>query len=255
VAVKIAGHRFALFAAAVLSLVGAVVAGGCGGITPAPAPHYAAAPPAHATYTVRPGDSIYKIAAKYGITASALMTANGMSSPRDLRVGQVLVIPPSYRAISPSYAGKSNAFPYHGERASRQFPWPVSDGIVSSGFGVRNGAMHDGIDIVAPQGTPVHAVDSGLVIFSGSLHGYGNVVIISHDRDYATVYGHNEVNLVKEGARVVRGQTIARIGSSGRTTGANLHFEVRYDNVAHNPLAYLPEPPAAPGITYAAQSD
>lgn len=253
--VKIAGHILALLATAVLPLAGVVAIGGCGGTTPAPAPHYAPAAPARATYTVKPGDSIYKIASKYGISASALMTANGLSSPRDLRVGQVLIIPPSNRATQPSYAGRSNAFPYRGERAPRQFGWPVSDGMVSSGFGVRNGAMHDGIDIAAPEGTPVHAVDNGVVIYSGALHGYGNVVIISHDRDYATVYGHNEVNLVKEGAHVVRGQTIARIGTSGRTTGANLHFEVRYDNVAHNPLAYLPEPPAAPGITYAEQSD
>jgi murein DD-endopeptidase MepM/ murein hydrolase activator NlpD len=126
--------------------------------------------------------------------------------------------------------------------------------MVSSGFGVRNGAMHQGIDIAAPEGTPVHAADAGTVIFSGALHGYGNVVIISHEDDYATVYGHNEVNLVREGTRGVRGQTIARIGTSGRTSGANLHFEVRYENVAHNPLAYLPEPPAAPGITYAEES-
>jgi murein DD-endopeptidase MepM/ murein hydrolase activator NlpD len=203
---------------------------------------------------VKPGDSVYRIAAKFGISASALMSVNGLGSPPDLRVGQTLVIP-SYRALSQSYAGRSNAFPYHGERASRQFPWPVSDGMVSSGFGVRNGAMHQGIDITAPKGSPVRAVDNGVVIFAGTLHGYGNVVIISHDRDYATVYGHNEVNLVREGAQVVRGQTIARVGTSGRTTGANLHFEVRYDNVAHNPLAYLPAPPAAPGITYAEQSD
>lgn len=253
VVVKIAGHRLVLLATAVLPLLGAIVLGGCGGTT-RPAPQYPPAAPAHATYTVKPGDSIYKIAAKYGITSSALMSANGLSSPRDLRVGQVLIIPPSNRASAQSYAGTSNAFPYHGERAPRQFGWPVNDGMVSSGFGVRNGAMHQGIDIAAPEGTPVHAVDSGVVIYSGALHGYGNVVIISHDRDYATVYGHNELNLVKEGEHVVRGQTIARVGTSGRTTGANLHFEVRYDNVAHNPLAYLPEPPAAPGITYAEQN-
>jgi murein DD-endopeptidase MepM/ murein hydrolase activator NlpD len=235
-----------------MPLIGVLVLIGCGSSEPAlPA---AAGAPSRTTYVVKSGDTVYRIAAKFGISTTALMNANGLSNPRDLRLGQVLTIPSAYRGSAPAYTGSSNAFPYHGERASRQFAWPVSDGMVSSGFGVRNGAMHQGIDIAATPGTPVHAADGGTVIFSGALHGYGNVVIISHDDDYATVYAHNQVNLVQEGARVVRGQTIARIGTSGRTTGANLHFEVRYKNVAHNPLAYLPEPAAAPGITYAEQS-
>lgn len=235
-----------------MPLMGVLVLIGCGSSTPGPP--QPAVSSSQTTYVVKAGDTIYRIAAKFGISTTALMNANGISNPRDLRLGQVLTIPGAYRGSALAYAGSSHAFPYHGVRASRQFEWPLSDGMVSSGFGVRNGAMHQGIDIAAPEGTPVHAADGGTVIFSGALHGYGNVVIISHDDDYATVYAHNDVNLVREGSRVVRGQTIARIGTSGRTTGANLHFEVRYQNVARNPLAYLPEPPAAPGITYAEQS-
>ena len=250
---KVVGLRtYAGLAAAIMPLMGVLLLVGCGSTEPAAAP--GAAWSSQTTYVVKSGDTVYRIAAKFGISTTALMNANGLTDPRDLRLGQVLTIPGPYRGSAPAYAGRSHAFPYHGERASRQFGWPVSDGMVSSGFGVRNGAMHEGIDIAAPEGTLVHAADGGTVIFSGALHGYGNVVIISHDDDYATVYGHNEVNLVQEGARVVRGQTIARIGTSGRTTGANLHFEVRCENVARNPLAYLPEPPAAPGITYAEQS-
>ena len=90
------------------------------------------------------------------------------------------------------------------------------------------------------------------MIFSGTLHGYGNTVIIRHNDEYATVYGHNSRNLVSEGAHVARGQQIGEIGRSGRTTGANLHFEVRRDNVAENPLAYLPEPETSDGISFAA---
>jgi murein DD-endopeptidase MepM/ murein hydrolase activator NlpD len=251
--VKVVGWRtYAGVAAALWPLMSVLVLIGCGSSAPPPPPALVSS--SQTTYLVKSGDTVYRIAAKFGVSTTALMNANGLTNPRDLRVGQILTIPSAYRGSAPAYAGTSHAFPYHGERASRQFGWPVSDGMVSSGFGIRNGAMHQGIDIAAPEGTPVHAADGGSVIFSGVLHGYGNVVIISHDDDYATVYGHNEVNLVKEGARVVRGQTIARIGTSGRTTGANLHFEVRYENVAHNPLAYLPEPPAAPGITYAEQS-
>lgn len=114
--------------------------------------------------------------------------------------------------------------------------------------------MHNGVDISAPAGTPVHAADSGVVIFSGTLHGYGNTVIIRHDDRYATVYGHNEVNMVREGQNVTRGQTIAQIGRTGRTTGANLHFEVRRDNLARDPLAFLPEPEPASGISFAANT-
>ena len=179
------------------------------------------------------------------------MAANGLSDPRELRVGQVLTIPGAYRGASIGTAS-SGVHPYTGERASRQFQWPVAQGVVSSGFGIRNGAMHDGVDIAAPVGTPVLAADSGVVIFAGTLHGYGNTVIIRHDDDYATVYAHNDRNLVSEGARVARGQQIGELGRSGRTTGANLHFEVRRDNVAKDPLAYLPEPATAGGISFAA---
>ncbi len=250
--VKRTGRANAPSIYATIALVAAVAVSGCGGTGASTVSRYPSAT-AQSTYTVKAGDTIYRIATRYRVSVGALMNANGLSDPRDLRVGQVLVIPGSYRPKPPAYVGASGAFPYHGPRASRQFSWPVSDGTVSSGFGIRNGAMHEGIDIAAPQGTPVHAAESGVVIFSGQLHGYGNTVIISHGGDYATVYGHNEVNLVSEGARVARGQTIARIGTTGRTTGANLHFEVRHENVARNPLAYLPEPPAAPGITYAEQ--
>ena len=97
--------------------------------------------------------------------------------------------------------------------------------------------MHDGVDIAAPLGTAVHAADSGTVVFVGKLNGYGNTVIIRHSDNYVTVYGHNSRVLVSEGTSVARGQNIAEVGTSGRTTGPNLHFEVRYDNHAYNPLS------------------
>jgi murein DD-endopeptidase MepM/ murein hydrolase activator NlpD len=204
-----------------------------------------------ATHVVTPGETVYHIAIENGVSVGRLMAANGITDPRELRVGQVLTIPGAYRGASIGTAS-SGVHRYTGERASRQFQWPVQQGVVSSGFGIRNGAMHEGVDIAAPAGTPVYAADSGVVIFSGTLHGYGNTVIIRHDDDYATVYGHNERNLVSEGVRVARGQEIGEIGRSGRTTGANLHFEVRRDNVAQNPLAYLPEPVSSTGISFAA---
>jgi len=118
--------------------------------------------------------------------------------------------------------------------------WPVAHGTLSSGFGLRHGAMHEGVDISAPVGTPVMAAASGQVIFVGRMRGYGKIVIIQHENHYVTVYAHDSTNLVREGQTVSRGQVIGRVGRTGHTTGANLHFEVRHNNVASNPLIYLP---------------
>src|SRR5258708_1710502 len=237
-------------ACVMLALALSIAIAGCGDSTP-PSTSLPIGSRRAATHVVAPGETVYHIATEYGVSVGRLMAANGLSDPRELQVGQVLTIPGAYRAVSIGTA-YSGVHRYTGERESRQFQWPVQQGVVSSGFRIRNGAMHSGVDIAAPVRTPVLAADSGVVIFSGTLHGYGNTVIIRHDDGYATVYGHNERNLVSEGARVSRGQEISEIGRSGRTTGANLHFEVRRDNVAQNPLAYLPEPATSDGISFAA---
>jgi murein DD-endopeptidase MepM/ murein hydrolase activator NlpD len=116
---------------------------------------------------------------------------------------------------------------------------------------MRHGTMHDGVDIAAPVGTAVHAADSGVVVFVGTLNGYGNTIIIRHSDNYVTVYGHNSSILASQGSAVARGQTIADVGASGRTTGPNLHFEVRYDNHAYNPLSYLAPPGPSPVESFA----
>jgi len=116
---------------------------------------------------------------------------------------------------------------------------------------MRHGVMHDGVDIAAPAGTPVHAAADGRVIYAGRFRGYGNVVIVQHANHYATVYGHNSVNEVHKGQKVFRGQVISKVGTTGRTTGPNLHFEVRRDNVASNPLNYLPPPDSSIGTRFA----
>jgi murein DD-endopeptidase MepM/ murein hydrolase activator NlpD len=119
---------------------------------------------------------------------------------------------------------------------------------------MRNGVMHDGIDIDAPEGTPIRAADAGTVIFAGRQRGYGNLVILEHRDGYVTVYGHNERNLVRQGETVARGETIAQMGATGRASGPNLHFEVRYNNRPQNPISYLPDPGISPGITFARNS-
>ena len=138
-------------------------------------------------------------------------------------------------------APSSGAYPL---RNPPRFIWPGPNGKLSSRFGIRNGVKHDGVDIAAPAGTPVLAAARGEVIYVGRMRGYGNIIIVQHDGRYATVYAHISKNSVRQGQRVACGQMIGRVGRSGRTSGANLHFEVRHNNVASNPLALLPAPPA-----------
>jgi len=203
------------------------------------------------SHTVQSGETIYRIAKRYGVSVGRLMAANQIDDPRLLRAGQILVIPGGYRYPSNAQSNGTLASMYPLERSPRQFTWPVRAGVLSSGYGVRNGVMHDGIDISAPAGTPVVAADDGVVIYAGALKGYGNIVIVRHDNRYVTVYAHNEYNLVRDGNRVVRGQQVGLVGASGRTTGANLHFEVRRDNLARNPLSHLPAVDDTPGIVFA----
>jgi murein DD-endopeptidase MepM/ murein hydrolase activator NlpD len=117
--------------------------------------------------------------------------------------------------------------------------WPV-DGPVSSPFGKREGKMHDGIDLAVATDTVVRAACDGLVVYAGNgLRGYGNLVILKHADMLATVYAHNHELLVKEGQAIKRGQAIARSGQTGKASAPHLHFEVRKDSIACNPLGYL----------------
>lgn len=136
--------------------------------------------------------------------------------------------------------GRDKARPGPAETpAGAAFTWPA-DGQVSSTFGRRGSSVHDGIDIAAPEGSPVRAAADGEVLYSGALRGYGKVVIVEHGGGLTTVYAHNRDNLVRPGDRVRRGDVIAAVGRSGKTTGPNLHFEVRRNKRASDPLAFLP---------------
>jgi hypothetical protein len=121
---------------------------------------------------------------------------------------------------------------------------PVA-GSLTSPFGWRtdpfngNSRFHGGIDIAAPEGSPVYTPDAGTVVFSGSYGGYGNVVVIQHPGSLYTVYGHNSYLMATYGQKVKAGQMIALVGSTGRSTGPHLHFEVRQGNAYVNPLDYL----------------
>lgn len=117
--------------------------------------------------------------------------------------------------------------------------WPLKQGRISSKFGWRGKRRHKGLDIAAPRGTPIHAVEDGEVVRAKYVRGYGNLVEIKHSDLYSTRYGHNQKNLVKPGDYVRKGQIIAFVGSTGRSTGPHVHFEIRQNNVAINPILYL----------------
>ncbi|HET7267717.1 MAG TPA: M23 family metallopeptidase [Oleiagrimonas sp.] len=122
---------------------------------------------------------------------------------------------------------------------------PVAGGYISSYFGGRvdpiNGhrSFHPGLDIAVPAGTPVHSVAEGIVTYAGVRSGYGNVVEIDHGDGYMTRYAHNTKLLVHPGEHVHVGQVIAKSGSTGRSTGPHVHFEVWYKGRVVNPLAYV----------------
>jgi len=109
----------------------------------------------------------------------------------------------------------------------------------TSGFGMRWGRMHKGTDFAAPHGTPIYATADGVVIHAGWQSGYGRMVKIKHEFGIETRYAHNSKLFVKKGQRVSRGQKIAAMGNTGRSTGTHLHYEVRVGGKAVNPMIYI----------------
>ena len=118
------------------------------------------------------------------------------------------------------------------------FTWPTS-GQITSGFGPRWGRMHQGLDVAAPTGRPITAAKSGKVIVAGPSGGYGNLVVIDHGGGLSTAYAHQSRIAVSVGDPVTQGGLIGYVGSTGNSTGPHLHFEVRVNGVARDPLPYL----------------
>jgi murein DD-endopeptidase MepM/ murein hydrolase activator NlpD len=116
--------------------------------------------------------------------------------------------------------------------------WPVQ-GPITSGFGMRWGRMHEGVDIGAPSGTPIHAAAAGTVIYAGWMSGYGNLTVIDHGRGLATAYAHQSALAAGNGTSVSQGQVIGYVGCTGHCFGPHLHFEVRVNGSPVDPLGYL----------------
>ena len=126
--------------------------------------------------------------------------------------------------------------------------WPIVGGWITSHFGNRSdpftgrSAFHAGVDFTAPSGTRVVSTGPGVVSYSGYKSGYGYVVEVTHPTGFVTRYGHNSRNLVRQGQTIEKGQAIAIIGSTGRSTGTHVHFEVERDGNRLNPMRYLSAP-------------
>lgn len=186
-------------------------------------------------YVEGPKD-IKAIAANNGISLDEIRSAN----PKKSLQGPEWIFIPSKVGLA-YFLSDTYAIQDYKHLGSGQFLWPVPKHYrVSSHFGPRGRRHHDGIDIPAKAGTPIVASDHGVVVYSDNkIRGYGNLIVVSHGKDIYTVYAHNRKNIVGKGEKVIRGQVIAQVGNTGRSTGPHLHFEIRTKNKKRNPAQYL----------------
>ena len=196
-------------------------------------------------YTVVSGDTVAGLSKRFNVPLDDLVELNALVDPDRLEVGQKLFLYGVEEVVRRLPKAKPPK-PPQGAESGEHGPegvivWPLEVGVVSSGYGARWGRNHKGIDIAAAEGTPVLSAAAGEVVYAErSSGGYGNLVIIKHDGGWITVYGHNSRILVDEGDRVGQGAAIAEVGSTGRSTGPHLHFEIRIEGEAVDPLIHLP---------------
>ena len=233
----------------------------------------ACAPQPGIYHTVKPGQTLYRIAKTYGIEESRLAQINNINDPTQLKVNQRLYVPGASKARKvPSTASTSASKPPRVTTTSPAtqkkptvvaskpsvkkpaatkttssakpvkgtFIWPAKGKLLNK-FGKQSKNIYKGIEIGVPKGTSVVAAASGKVIYSGSaIAGYGNLVILEHSDSYFSVYGYNQKNLVKMDDHVGQGDKIALSGLPPNGQSARLHFEIRKGKSAVNPILYLP---------------
>ena len=197
-------------------------------------------------HTVEPGDTLYGLGRSFGCDPQLLASVNGLTPPYLIYPGQSLLLPlteeqsclagETAEPLTEPLVAVSTALFAQPE----QLIWPV-EGPVSSPFGEREEGYHWGLDIAVPLDTPVRAAAGGTVIESGwKNEGYGYAVLIDHGEGRVTLYGHCGEVLVQAGDWVEQGETIALSGSTGRSTGPHLHFELRQGEDWLDPEDYLP---------------
>ena len=201
-------------------------------------------------HVIKKGDNIGKIAKLYGADVDAIVAANKLASSNDIHINEEIIIPGGRPlAVAPApvpyrQQNQSNPPKRSGIAAGQNAPavgggrliWPTSVRTISQYFNWR----HTGVDIPNHIGQPIYAVQSGVVETAGwNKGGYGYYVIINHGNGMRTLYGHASELFVSTGDRVIQGQVISAIGSTGRSTGPHLHFEVRLNGKFANPLSYI----------------
>ena len=193
-------------------------------------------------HTVIANDTLESIAKKYKVSVSAITEyeINHLDDSAVLKVGQKIMVPGGNKPyVAPVVKPKpkvAQPVPVAAPVGKGRFIWPTSGRITQ-----RYWSRHRAIDIGAKKGTPVYAADSGYVTFAGwSQVGYGYYMVIDHGNGFETLYAHLSWYAVEAGQSVKQGQFIGRVGSTGRSTGPHLHFEIIYNGVNRSPFAYLP---------------
>ena len=206
-----------------------------------------------ATAVVQRGQTVYRIATENGITALDLALWNDIPPPYTIHPGQRLRLYPGgqggvaskpatpvpSRPTTPAAPKPATPAPVAAPASSNiAWRWPADGGVVGSY--ASGDPTRQGVDIAGKSGQPVRAAADGVVVYSGSgLVGYGELVIVKHDDQWLSAYGHNRARLVNEGQLVKAGQQIAEMGRSGASRDM-LHFEIRYNGKPVDPQAYLP---------------
>ena len=186
-------------------------------------------------YTIKQNENIEEVASKYDIQLNRILAFNKIDETSDIEIGDDIFLP-----------GAKYTLDERIEKFGQMFSLPVTVTRISSLFGYRVHPItkvrtkHTGVDIPGSLNTPVYAARKGKVIFAGYSGGYGNLVIVRHDKGYTTYYGHLNKITTKIGANVGVGVMIGRMGSTGNSTGSHLHFEVRRNGEALNPIDFIP---------------
>ena len=170
-------------------------------------------------YQINKGDTLWDIAKRYNTTVKNIKNVNPTVNAKKLIVGSYIFLTAT-------------------SHVELNFKWPLL-GTITSPFGMRNNKLHKGLDIAANTGTKIKASATGIVVEAGWHNSYGYYVLISHINGYQTRYAHCSKLLVKKGQQISSQQTIALVGSTGKSTGPHVHFEIIKNSKHQNPINYL----------------
>ena len=187
-------------------------------------------------YTIKKGDTIWKISYDYGVSPDSIVEANNIKDVTDIRPGQQLIIPAGIRSTKDKSIETTLT-----KKTSESFIWPLNGRRLSDFGQWVDGERSTGIDIHTFNGQGVKASKGGIVALTSDIpDGWGKVIVLQHDDGSYTWYAYNSEILVKKGNKVTRGQIIAKAGSTGRAKQDKLHFKIFLHGVPVNPLYYLP---------------